>query len=197
MNEVKIGGQIWMGQNLNNEIFQNGEKILSVNTTDDWMAALQNKIPACCDYKDEKSNGEIYGKIYNWFAVVDPRNIALNEWRVPLVKDWEILVESIGLKNLIGKSLKHPDFWGDSAGSNEFGFSALPGGFRGSFGSSMDINKRTGWWSATEWQPLSNKAWVVNLDSNVDTENLSFKSFEILKADVRMNGYYLRCLKNE
>lgn len=195
MNDVKIGNQVWMGQNLNNEIFQNGEKILKVATADEWMSALQNKMPACCDYQDDKSNGEIYGKIYNWFAVVDPRNIAPLDWYVPTVKDWEILVESIGLKNLVGKSLKHPDYWGDSAGVNEYGFSALPGGFRGSFGSSMDINKRTGWWSTTEFEPLSNKAWVVNLDSNLDTENLSFRSFEILKADVRMNGYYVRCLK--
>jgi uncharacterized protein (TIGR02145 family) len=192
MTEIKIGNQIWMSHNLNIENFQNGEKITLIKSVNDWNDAIKNKIPACCDYNDDSRNGDLYGKIYNWFAINDSRLLAPLGWVIPTEKDWVLFSNTIG--NNVGSKIKNSEFW-DSNGTDDFGFSALPAGFRGAFGNFMDISKRTGWWSSSEFQPMSNKAWFASLDNVKDGENPMLRSFEILKADIRMSGYYVRCVK--
>lgn len=192
MNEIKIGNQTWMSVNLSTETFQNGDKITLVTSVDEWNEAIKNKMPACCNYNNDEENGNLYGKIYNWFAVIDSRNLAPDGWCIPTEKDWVLFANTIGSN--VANKIKSSNHW-NPLGSDEFGFSALPGGFRGAFGNFMDISKRTGWWSSSEFEPMSNKAWFVNLDSMTENEASNIKSFEILKADVRMSGYYVRCLK--
>lgn len=193
MKEIQIGKQVWLNENLNSDTFRNNDKIIEACTTETWNEAIKNKLPAYCHFNNESNNGLIFGKIYNWFAVIDPRDLAPEGYRIPTLNDWTELSGYVG-KN-VGTKLKHPDFWNGSAGSNELGFSALPGGFRGMFGNFMDVNKRSGWWSNSEFQQGDTKVWVVNLDSNQDIEAGNFRSFEILKADIRVFGYYVRCIK--
>lgn len=193
MKEIQIGKQIWLNENLNLSTFSNKDKIIEADTFESWNEAIKNKIPAYCHFNNDLIHGTTFGKIYNWYAVIDARNLAPEGYRIPTGSDWTELSNQIGQN--VGAKLKHPDFWNGSAGNNELGFSALPGGFRGILGKFMDINKRSGWWSISEFQSGDTKAWVVNLDSNKDMESANFRSFEILKADIRVSGYYVRCIK--
>jgi hypothetical protein len=63
-------------KNLNISKFKNGDDILLVITAEEWKLADQKQIPACCFYENEPSNGVIYGKLYNWFALYNARGIA-------------------------------------------------------------------------------------------------------------------------
>jgi uncharacterized protein (TIGR02145 family) len=193
MKEIVIGKQIWLNENLNSDTFGNNDKLIEAESSEAWNEAVKNKLPAYCHFNNESENGLTYGKIYNWFAVIDHRNLAPEGFRIPTADDWTELANHIGTN--VGTKLKHPDFWNGSAGNNELEFSALPGGSRGMFGNFMDLNKRTGWWSNSEFQPGDTKVWVVNLDSIQENGTANFRSFEILKADIRVAGYYVRCIK--
>ncbi len=76
MKEIKIGDQIWSTENLNVDKFRNGDPIPLVKTEDDWEKACDNKEPAWCYYDSDPANGEKYGALYNWYAVIDPRGLA-------------------------------------------------------------------------------------------------------------------------
>lgn len=83
MGVVKIGDQIWMPENLNVDTFRNGDSIHHMQTKEEWDDAAHNEVPAWCYYDFDPSNGEKYGKLYNWHAVNDPRGLAPDGWRVP------------------------------------------------------------------------------------------------------------------
>lgn len=155
--EISIGNQIWMKQNLNVDRFRNGDLIPEAKTAEEWAEAGRNQQPAFCHFENKPENGEIYGKLYNWFAVNDPRQLAPMGWSITTEEDWETLVQFLGgdddntiqlkLKNQTGwESL--PGFGGFSEqenGINSSGFSALPAGERSWLG---DFNQSTtGWWT--------------------------------------------------
>jgi uncharacterized protein (TIGR02145 family) len=73
---VVIGNQTWMAKNLNVSTFRNGDLIPEAKTLSDWHYAKLNKQPAWCYYDNDPGNGEIYGKLYNWYAVNDSRGLA-------------------------------------------------------------------------------------------------------------------------
>jgi uncharacterized protein (TIGR02145 family) len=94
--EIKIGHQIWMGDNLNVDRFSNGDFILQVNSNLEWKTAANKKIPAWCYYKFSKSNAR-YGKLYNWYAMNDRRGLAPKGWRVPNKNDWQLVLKELKL----------------------------------------------------------------------------------------------------
>lgn len=89
---VKIGRQVWMANNLDVVVFRNGDTIREASSEADWTSANENKVPAWCRVLsiDNKS----FGKIYNYFALIDKRGIAPEGWRVPTDNDWNILREN-------------------------------------------------------------------------------------------------------
>jgi uncharacterized protein (TIGR02145 family) len=52
---------------------------------------------AYCNYNNEADTAAVYGKLYNWFAVVDSRKIAPEDWRVPTDEDWKKLEMYLGM----------------------------------------------------------------------------------------------------
>lgn len=83
---------MWMAENLNVSTFRNGDSIPEVNSADEWIEASKEKMPAWCYYKNDPENGKKYGKLYNWYAVNDPRGLAPNGgWYIPSVADWDTL----------------------------------------------------------------------------------------------------------
>jgi len=74
--EVKIGEQIWMAENLNVDTFRDGTKIHEAKTREEWNNIGNMGEPAWCYYDNDRINGEKYGKLYNWYAVNDPRGLA-------------------------------------------------------------------------------------------------------------------------
>ena len=75
-NKVKIGDQIWMQTNLDVAYYRNGDPIRNCKTKEEWLDAKNKKEGAWCYYENSDSLGIIYGKLYNWYAVSDPRGLA-------------------------------------------------------------------------------------------------------------------------
>ena len=94
-----IGTQEWMVKNLDVVTFRNGDSIREVRSIDEWYLAGLHKEPAWCYYENDSKMGERYGKLYNWFAVVDPRGLAPDGWHIPSNREWEVLHNFIGPKS--------------------------------------------------------------------------------------------------
>jgi uncharacterized protein (TIGR02145 family) len=88
---VQIGTQTWMAENLNVDRFRNGDPIPEAKTAEEWLKAGENKQPAWCYYDNNPVNATKYGKLYNWYAVNDPRGLAPAGWHVPSKVEFEHL----------------------------------------------------------------------------------------------------------
>jgi len=154
MEEIKIGNQVWMKYNLDIDTFQNGDPVLQAITNDEWVQASENKQPAWCYYANDSKNGEIYGRLYNWFAISDSRKIAPEGWHVATNEEWAELVNNLGEDP--GKKLKSEIYWkknnsDEENGNNQSLFSALPGGYRVVEDEDFRHITLGGlWWSATK-----------------------------------------------
>ena len=93
---VTIGTQVWMVSNLNVSTFRNGVEIPEAQDDAAWSKAGDNKEPAWCYYDKTPKNGVKYGKLYNWYAVVDSNGLCPQGWHVPSDKEWETLVSYLG-----------------------------------------------------------------------------------------------------
>ena len=146
---VILGGQVWMAENLNEDKFQNGDLIPEAKTLADWELAAENHKPMSGYYNNDPSLGKIYGKLYNWYAVNDPRGIAPKGWEIPKSNDVNTLVESIEGENgyLI---LKSNSGWNNGNGTDDYGFTALPSGAftRGEF---YDLGIMALWWCSDDF----------------------------------------------
>jgi uncharacterized protein (TIGR02145 family) len=137
---VKIGSQIWTAENLKVTHFSNGDLIPNVTEKSNWKRMTTG---AYCAYNNESSNADIYGYLYNGYAVVDIRNIAPVGWHIPTDEDWNILQDFLGGGWRIGYKMiavgniedgtglwYSPSQGIDWIATNESGFTALPGGWR-------------------------------------------------------------------
>ena len=93
---VTIGSQVWMTKNLEVCNFRNGEIIPEAKTPEEWEAAKENKQAAWCYYDNNPANGTKYGKLYNWYAVNDPRGLSPSGWYIPTDEEWEVFENSLG-----------------------------------------------------------------------------------------------------
>src|SRR5258705_4009172 len=93
---VKIGAQEWMAENLDVSKFRNGDPIPEAKTSHEWWQAGQNGKPAWCYYNNDPVMGRLYGKLYNWYAVNDPRGIPPAGWHVPGDPEWTRLTNYLG-----------------------------------------------------------------------------------------------------
>jgi uncharacterized protein (TIGR02145 family) len=122
---IKIGNQIWMAENLKVKHYRNGDEIhndtiVMVPETGGW-----------CDYKNDTANDRLYGKLYNWYAATDARGIAPKGWHVPSDSEVTVLVNFLGGEKIAGRKMKSNGGWGETrkgGGTNESGFTAVPGG---------------------------------------------------------------------
>ena len=167
---IKIGNQEWMTRNLDVDRFRNGDLIPHIKSDKEWKKAGINGQPAWCYYDNDPENGKKYGKLYNWFAVNDPRGLAPEGWHVPSDDEWTSLVEFLGeddadykMKSAVGWN-----YWEDGDGEfqngngdNSSGFNILPGGYRNLNGVFDNIGSIAGFWSDSE---VSNYyAWNCDL----------------------------------
>jgi uncharacterized protein (TIGR02145 family) len=164
---VKIGEQVWMAENLNVSKFRNGDLIPQAKTIEDWVKAGESKKPAWCYYENNPTNGIKYGKLYNWYAVNDPRGLAPKGWIIPSYDSWKILIDFLGGILSAGVKIKSKVGWNlDANGTNESGFSGLPGGNCG-VGMGFDhIRSRSSWWTASEvnlYKTIQISIWATGL----------------------------------
>jgi len=187
---VKIGTQEWMVKNLDVDRYRNGDPIPQVQDVEAWSKL---KSGAWCYYDDMPELGAKYGKLYNWYAVNDPRGLAPDGWHIPSKQEWEQLIKTLGGEGECSAKLKNISGWGDHNGTNESGFSALPGGVRTHEGNFGFIDDDAQWWSSTDWSATNSQklwAWSCRLhydeNSNFSPDNSATKGF----------GLSIRCVKN-
>lgn len=154
---VQIGTQVWMTKNLDVSTFRNGDPIPEAKTDEEWKKAGENKQPAWCYYDNDPANGTKYGKLYNWYAVNDPRGLAPAGFHVPSDEDWTKLEDFLGTDD--GGKMKSTSGWNSFTkggvtksgnGTNSCGFSGLPGGIRDLIGAFYGIGNYGNWWSSSE-----------------------------------------------
>lgn len=184
--QVAIGDKIWTSRNLDLDHFRNGDKIPEVRTTEEWIIAAAEKRPAWCYYENDPFKGKKFGKIYNWYAVIDPRGIAPEGWHIPTLEEWENLELALG-KDKAGLKMKTKTGWGKN-GSNEVGFSALSGGYRDpwSYPEFYLISRWARWFSCSSSE---GKPFYYSLSNSND-----FGEGALDKPEV---GAYIRCVKNK
>lgn len=185
---INIGNQTWMKENLDVTTYSNGDVIPQVTSSAAWGSLTTG---AWCYYKNDPANGAIYGKLYNWYAVNDPRGLAPKGWHIPTHAEWITLGNYLGGQYIAGGKMKTTGItlWKDynTAATNESGFSGLPGGSRArlvGFGSMGFFGE---WWTATQLN--LNDAFMRHLD--YDSGSLTEFNHDDKEA-----GLSDRCVKN-
>ena len=164
--KVVIGTQTWMAENLNYDV--------PGVTTD-----------VC--YENSAGNCAKYGRLYDWETAMTACPVG---WRLPSDAEWTTLVNYAGGESTAGKKLKATSGWdNDGNGTDEYGFSALPGGFAGSSTFFTDVGEESDWWSATETGNTTAWFWAIT-----DWTDMVFRSNEYFEKDWRMS---VRCVQGE
>jgi uncharacterized protein (TIGR02145 family) len=183
---IEIGNQGWMQINLNEDKFRNGDTIPEVRDSTEWRKASENQEPAWCYYNNDEANAK-YGKLYNWYAVNDPRGLAPEGWHIPTDAEWTTLTDFLGGDGKAGVKMKSTEGWYDNGnGTNSSGFSGLPGGSRDGSGAFNYFDYSGFWWSSSESSTLS--AWhcyLYSSNGNVGRTNNS-----------KEKGLSVRCLRD-
>jgi len=158
---VTIETQDWMKENLKTKKYRNGDPIYNVYDSVDWNIVSSTVFGEYCSFENNPENEDIYGFLYNWYAVNDSRNIAPAGWHVATDEDWKTLVNYLGGDSISGGKLKETGtkhWYSPNTGStNETGFTALPGGYIFSNGEFRDLRSYGSWWSSSEYS--SDFAW--------------------------------------
>jgi len=190
-NTVTIGTQVWMTKNLDVDHYRNGDSIPEVRDSIQW---LNLKTGAWCYYNNSDSLGKIYGKLYNWYAVNDLRGLAPAGWNVPNDSEWTILTTFLGGDSIAGGKLKETGtvhWWKwkpNTAGTNESGFSALPGGWRyGNDGGFRIIGFSGHWWTFTEINATYASGRGMETFGTFVNRDIGYKAY----------GFSVRCIKDK
>jgi len=157
---VVIGRQRWMGENLNYQ------------TDNSWCA------------NNDNSKCSEYGRLYDWKTA---RTVCPAGWHLPSRQEWDTMLEAVGGDNVAGKKLKSTHGWdGNGNGTDDYGFSAQPGGERVAAGNTFNAGKVGFWWTDTEHR--TQQGWV-NLkkmyygNNKVEADN-----------NGKFNGFSVRCI---
>ncbi len=189
---VKIGNQWWMAENLKVTHYRNGDEIPNIIDDEEW----DSETGACCNYNNDTTNVEVYGRLYNWFAQNDSRKISPEGWHIPTDKEWQELVDYLGGDTLAGGKMKSTGTiesgdgqWREpnEGATNESGFSALPGGYRYSHGVFDSEGITPYFWSAT--QNSGGTAWYRYLYHG---NTIVYRH----DSGWKQAGYSIRCIKD-
>jgi uncharacterized protein (TIGR02145 family) len=193
LSEVTIGTQIWTSNNLDVNTFRNGEAIQEATNEEEWEKARENKTAAFC-YKDyDRQNGQTSEKLYNWYAVNDPRGLAPIGYHIPSDKEWITLIKFLGGDEKAGFKMKSKSGWAmnrkkkSGNGNNSSGFNALPNGNWFSFGGFVNYSFATLWWSSTTIDNAET-VWCFRIDN---------EDAKVVRTECdKFSGLSVRCLKD-
>jgi uncharacterized protein (TIGR02145 family) len=180
---VTIGSQIWSSRNLDVATYRNGDPIPQVTDSTQWPSLTTG---AWCWYNnDSASYAATYGRLYNWYAVNDPRGLAPQGWHVPTNSEWDIMTKyldptvdttALGYTGTdVGTKMKNTTGWNNGGnGTNSSSFEGLPGGNRDLTGEFGNVGDYGIWWSASEY--TTTFAWARFLTyTNSDVYRYHFK----------------------
>ena len=183
---VKIGSQIWMAENLRAIKYNDGTAIPNVSNQITWQGLATG---AWCNYDNNASYDNTYGKLYNWYAV-NTGKLAPKGWHIPTDAEWSYLADYLGGENVAGGKLKSTIGWKspNTGATNSSGFSALPGGRRQPDGDDFNYVSLDGnWWSSTQvtdYHALSSSLYY-------DVSKLQLRLYSDLGF-----GFSVRCVRD-
>ncbi len=183
---IKIGTQIWMKENLKVGKYRNGDPIPTNLSRTAWENTTSG---ASAIYYNDAANNTTYGKLYNWYAVSDSRNLCPSGWHVPTDAEWTTLENYLGGSSVAGGKLRSTSsLWNtpNTGATNDSSFSGLPGGFRDGNGNYNYLGNNGYWWSSTETS--ATHAWTRDLNNGNGNSTRNFSN--------KRNGFSVRCLRD-
>jgi uncharacterized protein (TIGR02145 family) len=188
---IVIGSQEWMAENLNTSVYRNGDPISIFSDNDSWASTSDG---AWTYYLGDVSYACPFGKLYNWYACVDSRELCPQGWHMPTDAEWTVLGSFLGGDEVAGGKMKTRGTVNDAGiwittttgTTNSSGFSAVPSGYRFDWGNYGGANYDVWWWSSTQY--VDELAYLRSLGHSVDA----------LGRDVRdkNKGCAVRCLRD-
>lgn len=186
---IKIGtyNQTWMAQNLN----------------------LDADGSYC--YDNSGKNCDKYGRLYTWAAAMDSAAAYTNTgkgcgmgvacdkmgnvvgvcpegWHLPSLEEWNSLVTYVGAGSPTSSQFKTKIGWNKGfGGSDDYGFSAVPGGYMTSDFVSGDAGEMAAFWSTDEADDEVAKAMTLDYDTEPHLNNQFYKNYALS----------VRCVKTE
>ncbi len=198
-NSVIVNGQEWTSSNLNVTKYTDGTPIPQKLTAATWAASTTG---AWCYYAFQTSNGIVYGKLYNWYAIAgiwneasktDPtlrKKLAPTGWHVSTTADWSSLSGFLGGATVAGGFIKEAgtSHWQspNTGATNSTGISALPGGKCLPDGTFSGIGTIGNCWSSDEYNTTN--GWCSGIQNT--TKNLTSAPID------KQNGFSVRLVKN-
>jgi uncharacterized protein (TIGR02145 family) len=203
-NTVLIGDQCWMKENLKTTTYRNGAAIPNVTDENAWYNLTTG---AYVWYDNDISWKDKYGALYNWFTTIDPNGLCPTGWHVPTNDEWTAITDYIGgtgephgnelkscrqVNSPLGggcNTSEHPRWEEDicgNYGTDDYGFSGLPGGYRFNYGSFDYVGSFGFWWSSMELS--SNTAWNRAL--------YYFNGYVTVYNYDKQFGFSVRCLRD-
>jgi uncharacterized protein (TIGR02145 family) len=178
-------GEIWADKNLDVSRYRNGDLIPEVKDTQEWRNLTTG---AWCYYNNDPRFGAIFGKLYNWYAVNDPRGLAPEGYHIPTLSESRIFFENFAkVKYLYNDDLFLRYGYNNFVLLNKFGFSEISSPRRNFFGNFDYYGERV-WWCGTNVN--TQNAIAISASSTINR-------FEILLSEgVKIDGCYVRCIRN-
>jgi uncharacterized protein (TIGR02145 family) len=209
---IMLGNQVWMAENLKVTHYNNGDPIPTGISNGEWQHDNVELLEfgAYAIYDDDPANADIYGNLYNWYAVDDERGICPEGFHMPSDEEWMILEMYLGMSYdesqdlwfrgtdqgsqlAWGRNLWFGDSWifysalksNPSFGTS--GFLAFPGGLRQYFD------------GVYNFKGISARFWSSTTTDNSDEaffRNVLFSSSAVGRQSVdKRAGYSVRCLR--
>lgn len=188
---VKIGIQWWIAENLKTTKYNDGTNIPNIIENTVWMNLTT---PGFSWYNNDVMYKNLYGALYNWFAVDittnGNKNVCPSGWHVPSIAEWTTLINFLGGESVAGGKLKEVGtvHWRppNNGATNETAFTALPGGRRFDDGEFATIGFTGSWWSSMG----SSSTYALG-------QYLDYLRTEILRIDdPQKSGFSIRCIKD-
>jgi uncharacterized protein (TIGR02145 family) len=206
---VTICNKTWTKSNLNVSKYGDGTPIPQVTNPSQWANLTTG---AWCYYENNTANGPIYGKLYNWYAVLgiydaasgaNPalrKKLAPTGWHIPTDTEWSALINCLdpnanGESNIAGGKMKSTGtiqastgLWinPNQAATNESGYTGYPAGYR-DFGGYFNFISYFGqWWSSAAYDASS--AWLSGLNFS--------NGFAERGIESKKNGLSVRLLRD-
>ncbi len=194
---VAAGGACWFATNLRARKYANGDAIPGELSDAAWVVATSG---AQAVYAADPERFDTYGRLYNWFAVNDPRGLCPAGWHVPSNVEWMDFEVALGMDPVgvfttgwrgedEGTQLKaDPSDWVPWNGTDEFGFSAVPGGYRSYMGGgpSFDAGTRGYYWTSSA--SISGRAWSRGFSTEQSGISRDYSYHQL--------GFSVRCIKD-